>query len=283
MSLVEVTFEKLRELQGVLSEKIELEKEIESVPKMFTAQNELIVRLKKSFIEKNQDCETAKMAETEFREMLIQAEATREEAEKKMDSISTQREYEALDREIREATEREAQYRKDLQQEERRITGLDEQMKQSEAFIEQQEAELNERRAQTDAEMANKKKRVEALHAHEEALTEDMDKELLFKFDRIIRNKKGKGIVSVRGGVCTGCHMILPAQFANDVHEGKGIVFCPYCSRILYHEDLSEDEVVLFDTESVGSLADLDDLDDEKDEDDEDEEDESGVNFEDYR
>jgi predicted nucleic acid-binding Zn-ribbon protein len=282
MPTVEVTFGKLRELQGILSEKIELEHEIESVPKMFTAQNELIMRLKKSFIEKNQDYETARMAETEFREMLTQAETAREEAEKKMDSISTQREYEALDREIREAAEREGQYRKDLQQEERRITGLDAEMKQSEKFIEQQEAELNERRAQAEAEMADKKKRVEELHAQEETLTEDMDKELLFKFDRIIRNKKGRGIVSVRGGVCTGCHMILPAQFANDVHEGKEIVFCPYCSRILYHEELSEDEVVLFDTESVGSLADLDDLDDEKDDDDdEDEEEESGVNFED--
>jgi predicted nucleic acid-binding Zn-ribbon protein len=281
MSTIEETFKTLRELQEILSEKIGLEKEIESVPKMFTAQNELIVRLKKSFIEKNQDYETAKTAETEFREMLIQAESAREEAEKKMDAISTQREYEALDREIREAAEREAQYRKDLQQEERRIAGLDEQMKQSEAFIEQQEAELNERRSQAEAEMAEKNKRVEDLQKQQEERTEDMDKEFLFKFDRIIRNKKGRGIVSVRGGVCTGCHMILPAQFANDVHEGKEIVFCPYCSRILYHEDMSEDEGVRFDTESVGSLADLDDLDEEKDDDDEDDDEEGGVTFED--
>ncbi|MDR0638427.1 MAG: C4-type zinc ribbon domain-containing protein [Spirochaetaceae bacterium] len=278
--LVEATFEKLRDLQDILSEKIELEQEIDRVPKMFTAQNELIVRLKKSFIEKNQDYEAAKVAEAEFREMLAQAEAAREEAERKMDNISTQREYEALDHEIREASEREAQYRKDLQQEERRIAGLDEQMKQSEAFIEQQEAELNERRAQTEAEMMEKKRRVESLQKREEALTGDMDKELLFKFDRIIRNKKGRGIVSVRGGVCTGCHMILPAQFANDVREGKEIVFCPYCSRILYHEEASEDEVIIFDTESVGSLADLDDLDEEKDDDDEDEE-EATAHFED--
>jgi predicted nucleic acid-binding Zn-ribbon protein len=275
---VEATFEKLRGLQEILSEKIELEQAIESVPKMFTAQNELIMRLKKSFIEKNQDYEAAQAAEAEFREMLAQAEAAREEAEKKMDSISTQREYEALDREIHEATDREAQYRKDLQQEERRIATLDEQMKQSEAFIEQQEAELNERRAQTEAEMAEKRKRVEELQKREEALTEDMDKELLFKFDRIIRNKKGRGIVSVRGGVCSGCHMILPAQFANDVHEGEEIVFCPYCSRILYHEESLGDDDHLFDTESVGSLADLDDLDEETDED---EEEEANVQFED--
>jgi predicted nucleic acid-binding Zn-ribbon protein len=280
--MIEEIFENLRDLQDILSEKIELEKEIDSVPKMFTAQSELITRLKKSFIEKNQDYEAAKQAESEFREMLIQAETAREDAEKKMDGISTQREYEALDREIHEAAEREAQYRKDLQQEERRIAGLNDQMKQSEAFIEQQEAELGERRAKAEAEMGEKKKRVDDLQKREETLTKDMDKELLFKFDRIIRNKKGRGIVAVRGGVCTGCHMILPAQFANDVHEGKGIIFCPYCSRILYHEEAGEDEVVLFDTESVGSLADLDDLDEDKDDDDDEEdEEEASVNFED--
>ena len=259
--VIDETFGKLRELQEILSEKIELEEEIDSVPKMFTAQNELIVRLKKSFIEKNQEYETARTAEGEYRELLTQAEAAREGAEKKMDAISTQREYEALDREIHEAGEREAQYRKDLQQEERRIAMLDDQMKQSETFIEQQEAELNERRSQAESDMTGKKKRVSELQKQEESLTGDMDKELLFKFDRIIRNKKGRGIVSVRNGVCTGCHMILPAQFANDVHEGEQIVFCPYCSRILYYEDSGDDDSLVFDTESVGSLADLDDID----------------------
>jgi predicted nucleic acid-binding Zn-ribbon protein len=271
--LTEKTFDKLRNLQEILSEKIELEKEIENIPKMFVAQSELIMRLKKSFIDKNQDYESAKAAEAESREGLIQAEKAREEAEKKMDAISTQREYEALDHEIHEASEREAQFRKDLQHEERRIAMLDEQMKQSEAFIEQQEAELNERRAKADAEMSEKRRRVEDLQKREEDLTESMDKELLFKFDRIIRNKKGKGIVSVRNGVCTGCHMILPAQFANDVREGEEVVFCPYCSRILYHEETDENEDVLFDTENAGSLADLDNLeeDDENSDDDEDE------------
>jgi predicted nucleic acid-binding Zn-ribbon protein len=276
--LVGEIFEKLRGLQEILSEKIELEQEIDSVPKMFTAQNELIMRLKKSFIEKNQDYETAKVAEGEFRQLLLQAETAREDAEKKMDSISTQREYEALDREIHDASEREGQYRKDLQQEERRIGLLDEQMKQSEAFIEQQEAELNERRSKIEQEMLDKKKRVAELLSMEESLTVDMDKELLFKFDRIIRNKKGRGIVAVRGGVCTGCHMILPAQFANDVHGGEDVVFCPYCSRILFHEETGdEDDLIL--TESVGSLADLDDLDEDADEFDDEDED-SAVNFE---
>ena len=70
--------------------------------------------------------------------------------------------------------------------------------------------------------------------------------------------------------------MILPANFANEVREGEDINFCPYCSRILYYEEVSEDQQEdYFDMGVAGSLAGLDeDFDDEdvEDRDDEDEE-----------
>jgi hypothetical protein len=67
-----------------------------------------------------------------------------------------------------------------------------------------------------------------------------------------------------------GCHMILPAQFANDVRLGKDIVFCPYCSRILFYEESEQGEDNYFDMEDAGSLSDLDEMDEEEYEDDED-------------
>jgi hypothetical protein len=86
--------------------------------------------------------------------------------------------------------------------------------------------------------------------------------EVISKFQRIIR-RNSKGIVAVRGSVCTGCNMILPAQFANDVHhtfkenDGK-IYFCPYCSRVLYYEEVDEEESFI-PMEEAGSLAGDDD------------------------
>lgn len=55
--------------------------------------------------------------------------------------------------------------------------------------------------------------------------------------------------------------MILPAQFANEVRKGENILFCPYCSRILFYEEATEDETSesYFKLEDTGSLADLDD------------------------
>jgi predicted nucleic acid-binding Zn-ribbon protein len=272
-------FEKLRTLQDILSRKIELEHNIQSIPKVLTTQEEVLARFKKTFIEKNQEYEKARLMEAEYRNLLADAEHAREDAEKKMELINTQREYEALDKEISDSSDREQQYRKELQQQERSLAELEEQIKQTEAIITQQEDELQERRASIESEITSKKQLVEELIEQEQALIPDLDQEVLFKFERIIRNKMGKGIVAIKGGVCTGCHMILPAQFANSVRMGEEIVFCPYCSRILFYEEADQDEEDFFDNEDAGSLADLDDLDDEDYEEDVDDEEEEKVNI----
>jgi predicted nucleic acid-binding Zn-ribbon protein len=270
---MEDVFDKLRTLQEILSEKIVLEQDIQEIPKLLITQEELLSRLKKSFIEKNQDYEKAKIAEIEYRNLLTEAESARERAEKNMDSINTQREYEALDKEIRDASEREQQYRKDLQREERLLVDLDEQMKQNASLVDQQEQELADRKAGIEAEVAEKNALVERLLEREKEIAPGLDPEVFFKFERIVKNKMGRGIVAIKGGVCMGCHMILPVQFANTVRMGEEIVFCPYCSRILFYEESEQGEEEFFDTEDAGSLSDLDDMeDDEYDEEDEEEE-----------
>jgi predicted nucleic acid-binding Zn-ribbon protein len=271
MAMDEV-FDKLRTLQDILSEKIILEQKIQDSPKNLIDQEEALARMKRNFIEKNQDYEKARRAEEEYQNLLAEAEAHREKSEKNMDVISTQREYEALDKEIREAAEKEQQYRKELQKIQRTLSDLDEQMKSNTSLIEQQEGELEKLRSGIEAEVSEKKQRLEILSAQEKELAMGMDPEVLFKFERIIRNKMGRGIVAIKGGVCMGCHMILPVQFANSVRMGEEIVFCPYCSRILYYEESEQGEEEFFDSEDSGSLSDLDDIEDEEYEEEEEEE-----------
>jgi len=273
-------FEKLRTLQEILSAKIELEREVEEIPKSLVTQEELIDRLQKTFIEKNQDYEKCRAAEVEYRNLLQEAESSREKSEKHMDAVNTQREYEALDKEIRDAAEREQQYRKELQREERFLADLDEEIKKSTALIEQQKKELEERRKSIEAEVSAKKAQIRKLEEDEQSITPGLDPEILFKFERIIRNKMGRGIVAIKGGVCMGCHMVLPVQFANNVHQGEETVFCPYCSRILFYEESEQDGENYFDIEDAGSLSDLEDMDEEEYDEEEEEEESTGMEFE---
>ena len=258
--MMEKVFDKLRSLQEILSEKYELEREIHEVPRALTTKTELLNRLRKQYIDKNNQIEEIKGGISRLRIRLADAEKQREDYEKQMDLIKTQREYEALDREIKDATEKEQQLRKDILREERELEEITHAMEREKAMIDQQEEELEEERKRTEEQSEEKKETLKALLKEEEKITPDLDGEILFKFERIIKSKAGVGIVPVKNSICTGCHMRLSAQFQNDVRQGEEILFCPYCSRILFYEESDEQVAMSFNEDDAGSLADLADF-----------------------
>ncbi|MDR1257545.1 MAG: C4-type zinc ribbon domain-containing protein [Spirochaetaceae bacterium] len=261
--ITEEVFEKLRLLQDLLAKKIGLEREINDIPKMLVAQEELLTRLKKEYIEKDQELNAAKIAVSELKNLLFEAESAREKAEKHMDAISTQREYETLDKEIREASDKETQYRREIKQKELKIRELDGDMAQKKELIDQQEEELSQSKARVETELAEHKKLFAKLETGEKEIAKDMDEELLFKFERIVKKKGGDGIVSLRNGVCSSCHMILPVQLSATVRGGGDIVACPYCSSILFFEEAPDGEESYLEDGAAGSLSDLEELEDE--------------------
>ena len=232
-----------------------------------SSQDELLSRMKKEFIEKNKTYAEIKQKVSQIKVELDEAIKTREDGEKAMDTISTHREYETLEKQIQEATDTEAKLRKELQKEEKVLAELNETMKATEMMISSQESDLNASKEALEGQLSTYKNELEQLKAQEAQTVPGLDQEILFKFQRIIQ-RNSEGIVAVRNGVCSGCHMILPAQFANEVREGDSILFCPYCSRILYYEEVEEGAQESY-FNDAGSLADLDDdfADDEFDED----------------
>ncbi len=251
-------FDDLKKLQEIFSQENEIRRKIEEVPKQLNSREELLSRLKKEYIEKNSKYEALKEKISEIKDDLDAAIASRESGEKGMDNISTHREYEALDKQIAEATERESYLRRDLLKEEKSFAELNESIKTDETVIQSEENDLNEARASLDKETSSLKKELASLEKKEANITPNLDQEIVYKFQRIIQ-RNNEGIVSVKGGVCGGCHMILPAQFANEVRDEKNILFCPYCSRILEYIKSDEDEEEYFVMNDAGSLADLDD------------------------
>lgn len=269
MEMTEV-FNRLKTLQDILVEKYDLEKKIESSPKQLDSQRELLERLQKEYVEKNKNYEELKTKVEELRVQLSAAEASREAGEKNMDSITSHREYEALDKQITEATEREAAIRKDLLREEKELAGINESLKADEELINAQKTGLAEGETELQEQIKSYSDTIQNLKNQEEDVTKDLNQEIVYKFQKIIQ-RNSEGIVAVKNGVCTGCNMILPGQFANEVHDGEKILFCPYCSRILFYQEVAEDEIEDYTTlEETGSLADFDDeFADEREDDDE--------------
>ncbi len=250
-------FNKLKSLQLILGRKYELENKINEAPKQLDSQGILLDRMRKEFIEKNHVYESVKEKVLQLKKELDEAVSARESGEKNMDVITTHREYEALEKQISEASAKEAEVRKALQKEEKSLAELNDAIKTMEEMIKAQENDIAESRRTLDGQLDNLKAELAELNNRENEIIPGLDQEVLFKFQRIIQ-RNSEGIVAVKNGVCTGCNMILPAQFANEVHEGDSILFCPYCSRILFYEESEEDtQETYFD--DAGSLADIED------------------------
>ncbi len=254
--------ERLKKLQDVLAEKYEIEAKVEELPKTLDGSTESLDRFKREYIEKNELYEEKKDIVARLKVELDEAQRKREEGEKGMDAISTHREYEILEKQISEAQALEDSKRKELQREEKSMAELNDLLKGEEDLIASTEKDVNEARENLDKEIAACNEKLEALKAKEAEMSEGIDSETIMKFQRIIRRNR-KGIVAVKGKVCDGCHMILPAQFANEVHHGEKILFCPYCSRILFYEEAEDDENYDSINDDIADEIDEDLLDDE--------------------
>jgi len=246
-------------------ERVAIEKEVRELPKSILAQEEVLTRARKSYGERSQRFEEVQSRVGQLRAELADVVAHKEKSEQQMDSISNPREFEALNKEITEAGLKEDQLRKDVKREDENLIEAEGEVRSSESLISSQEAEIEEKRTRIKNDEASMKARVTELKGKEDDITADIDTEVVFKFERIIKSKQGVGIVPVKGVVCSGCSMILPAQFVNEVRQSDKIVFCPYCSRVLFYQEGDESQAdMIVDIES-GSLADLDDFEEDSD------------------
>lgn len=250
----------LKKLQDILVKKYDLEAKRDEAPKQLSNQKDLLEKTQKEFIEEQTQYDSIKEKVSKLKEDLEEAVKTREEGEKGVANSTTHREYEALEKQILEAKNKEEEVRKELQKEERDLAELDEKLKNSNELITFQKSELESAQNSINKKTDEYTAELNQLDKEVEEITKELNnEEILFKFERIIQ-RNSEGIVTVKNGVCSGCHMILPADFANEVRQGDGIKFCPYCSRVLeYDEQSSEDTEDYFSLDSVGSLADFDD------------------------
>ena len=240
-------FEKLKELQSILLEEFEIEEDIENIPKELNTLQRKFQRVERSMKENDQNLtrqqETVKKLEKEKEEL----NSNKAKYEGQISLIKTQREYEAITSEIAQIQEK----LEDINEEQANALVEIDEMKKG---LEEQKGLHTELKATIEGlekevkkGLGEKGKELEKCMKKKEKISAGLDKEIVYKFEKIVKKKDGIGIVSIRNNVCMGCNMILPPQFVNDVRREDRIIFCPNCSRILYFfdEKPEDDELVL--------------------------------------
>ncbi|MBP5175433.1 MAG: nucleic acid-binding protein [Treponema sp.] len=237
----------LENLQDVLAQKYDYEKQVEELPRNFENKKEILETMERSFFEKKTEYEAQKAKVLALRAEYDTAERTKEAGEKSMDEITNHRDFEILEKQINDAKAKSDEIKGKLHNEERRLEELNDSLTRETEIIDDTKKENAEFEAELNAKLSEFNEKIVKLSEEEKSISEIIaDDEVVSKFQRIIK-RNAHGIVALRGTVCTGCNMMLPKQFSNNVRhsfdqDDGNIFFCPYCSRVLYYERADDEE-----------------------------------------
>ncbi|TBR16720.1 hypothetical protein EPO66_04080 [bacterium] len=100
-----------------------------------------------------------------------------------------------------------------------------------------EEKAFNEDKKRVDEKIKEIESKLVQLEAQRNQIIPKIDKKVLGQYDRILSNRDGLAIVSVRDNTCKGCNMHVPPQVINLIRMYERIITCEVCNRILYVEN----------------------------------------------
>lgn len=108
------------------------------------------------------------------------------------------------------------------------------QLEEAEAAVQDRTADFNAKKAELDGIEAETAPLVAQYEAQAAQAREKIDERLLAAYERIRRNvRNGLAVVTVKRDACGGCFNRIPPQRQVDIRQGKKIIICEYCGRIL--------------------------------------------------
>ena len=235
----------LKKLQVILQKKFVLEDKIKAIPADLKAEEVQLESVREKYQALSDFYENLQSEQKSLAIKYDDAFNKRIEYEKQMEFINTQREFEALTKQLEEARISEQSFLKMRNSKTNELEKVREELESQKTELDALEEKVNQEKSKVDSEISAINDEISTLDEECAAIKGDVISDDLYdKFSNIVKKKDGFGIVPVYGQVCTGCDLILPVQFVIDLElktEKGEIEYCPYCSRIIYKETLDDD------------------------------------------
>ena len=104
-------------------------------------------------------------------------------------------------------------------------------------LFKKEEADAGKEKGIVSARLKEIEVRLTHLSTEREKIAPNIAKQALARYERVLKNREGLGLVNVQDGACGGCHMNLPPQIISDVKIRENVIVCGSCSRILYMDE----------------------------------------------
>lgn len=154
-------------------------------------------------------------------------------SEANLKGITTQKEYQAVNKEIASAKKLIAELEDQLLQKISRLEELTADLSSMEA----DQQSLDENLGSQKAEIRERIEKEEASAAAAAKIRQEHIKSIppgiLKRYEQLREGRKGVAVVEARDGGCLGCNMQLPPQLYNNLYRGEELITCPHCQRML--------------------------------------------------
>lgn len=107
-------------------------------------------------------------------------------------------------------------------------------LESTDALLAERNVDLTAKKTELDSIEGETAAQIEELSAQGDAAKAKIDERLLGAYNRI-RSKvhNGLAVVTVKRDACSGCFNRIPPQRQSDIRQGKKLIVCEYCGRIL--------------------------------------------------
>jgi len=154
-------------------------------------------------------------------------------SETNMKEIKTNKEYQAVGREIAAARKQVAELEEQILQ---KITQLDElngEIASSEAALAELEQNTNQRSSEKQSEIDKVQQDIDVDKLRRDTITKELPANILKRYDSLRAQRRGHAVAVARDGYCLGCNMHLPPQLYNSLFRADELISCPHCQRML--------------------------------------------------
>lgn len=153
----------------------------------------------------------------------------------RLKDLKTNREYQALLREIGFAKKASGELSEEITRLEAELKTKQEALAEAKTQLGVKNDELAAKKKDVDKALKEVDKSFTAEAKRRDELFGDIPKDLLSRY-KLIRKRTNLVVVNAKGGACQGCFMALPPQLFNQVRRGDTLYTCPNCHRILTYE-----------------------------------------------
>jgi len=207
------------ERQALLDQMAELDRQVEEARLAVEAKRSELTLLE----EEKRGLETS----------LITEEENIARSEVRQKEIKTQKEYQAVVKEITAARKLKGEFEEQILQKSAQAEELSADIAAREAELGSLEENMAVRKAEIQEGLDRIDRELAADVSAKEATAKAIPASLVKRYQALRERRQGIAIVEARSGNCTGCNMNLPPQLYNSLFRGDDLVLCPHCQRML--------------------------------------------------